>query len=91
MTVADSGAGGGEAVGDDAVGIVRHYTLCSWNGTHSYASMAVPQPDCESAEADVVAALDVVDWAAARPATARTMAVVYCIVMIDLMLFGNIL
>lgn len=52
--------------------------------------MAVPQPDCESAEADVVAALDVEDWAAARPATARTMAVVYCIVMVDMMLFGNI-
>lgn len=53
--------------------------------------MAVPQPDCESAEAEVVAALDVVDWAVARPATARTMAVVYCIVMVDVMLFGNIL
>ena len=45
--------------------------------------MAVPQPDCESAEAEEVAALDVVDWAAARPATARTMAVVYCIVVVD--------
>lgn len=50
------------------------------------ASMAVPQPDCESPEAEEVAALDVVDCAAARPATARTMAVVYCIVMIDVML-----
>ena len=59
-------------------------------GNQSYASMAVPQPDCESAETDVVAALDVVDWAAARPATARTMAVVYCIAMVDVMLFGII-
>jgi hypothetical protein len=50
--------------------------------------MAVPQPDCESAEAEEVAALDVVDWAAARPATARMMAFVYCIVMVDVMLFG---
>lgn len=50
--------------------------------------MAVPQPDCESPEAEEVAALDVVDWAAARPATARTMAVVYCIVMIDVMLLS---
>ena len=48
--------------------------------------MAVPQPDCESPEAEEVAALDVVDCAAARPATARTMAVVYCIVMVDVML-----
>ena len=48
--------------------------------------MAVPQPDCESPEAEELAALDVVDWAAARPATARTMAVVYCIVMVDVML-----
>lgn len=50
--------------------------------------MAVPQPDCESAEAEEVAALDVVDWAAARPATARTKADVYCIVIVDVMLFG---
>lgn len=30
------------------------------------------------------------DWAAARLATARTMAVVYCIVMVDVMLFGDL-
>ena len=29
LTVADSDAGGGEAVGDDAIGIVREYTRCS--------------------------------------------------------------
>lgn len=61
-------------------------TLCDCRGAQSYASMAVPQPDCESPEAEELAALDVVDWAAARPATARTMAVVYCIVMVDVML-----
>jgi len=53
--------------------------------------MAVPQPDCESAEAEVVAALDVVDWAAARPATARTKADVYCIVIVDVMLSEGVL
>ena len=62
------------------------HALCDWKGDLSYASMAVPQPDCESPEAVEVAALDVVDWAAARPATARTMAVMYCMAIIDLRL-----
>lgn len=61
VAVADSGAGGGEAVGDDAVEIVRRSTLCVREEDRSYASIAVPQPDCESAEAEEVAALDVVD------------------------------
>lgn len=41
--------------------------------------MASPQPE-ELVVAEEVAALavEVVDWAAARPATARTRAVVYC-------------
>lgn len=61
-------------------------TLCNLKEDRSYASMAVPQPDCESPEAEEVAALEVVDWAAARLATARTKAVVYCIVRVDVML-----
>ena len=86
VAVADSGAGGGEAVGDDAVEIVRRSTLCVREEDRSYASIAVPQPDCESAEADEVAALEVevVDWAAARLATARMRAAVYCM-LIDLL------
>ena len=58
---ADSDAGGGEAVGDDAAN-VRYMFDATLLGKKdkSYASMAVPQPDCELAE-EVAAALDVVD------------------------------
>ena len=52
----------------------------------SYASMAWPQPDWLVPVADEVAALEVVvlveDWAAARLATARMRAVVYCMVLL---------
>ena len=51
-----------------------------WERGSSYASMELPQPDSEL-EAEEVAALDVVDWAVARLATARRMAVVYCMVI----------
>ena len=52
----------------------------------SYASMAWPQPDWLTPVADEVAALEVevVDWAAARLATARMRAAVYCM-LIDLL------
>ena len=44
--------------------------------------MAPPQPEEEELEALEVAALEVVeDWAAARPATAKMRAVVYCILL----------
>jgi len=43
--------------------------------------MALPQPDSVPEE-DEVAALDVVDCAAAKLATARTMAAVNCIVIV---------
>jgi hypothetical protein len=42
--------------------------------------MEMPQPDVE--EAEEVAALDVVDWAVAKLATARTIAAVYCILIV---------
>ena len=57
----------------------------------SYASMAWPQPDWLVPVADEVAALEVVvlvDWAAARLATARMRAVEYCMV---LLVFGRML
>lgn len=42
--------------------------------------MALPHPEEPPEVALEVSALVVLDWAAARPATARTRAVVYCIV-----------
>jgi hypothetical protein len=64
---------------------------CVWADVHwdffSYASRAAPQPDWLVPVADEVDALEVVvlvDWAAARLATARTRAVVYCM-LIDLL------
>lgn len=41
---ADSEAGGGEAVGDDPVGVIKRLVQFEGNN-ESYASMAVPQPD----------------------------------------------
>lgn len=47
----------------------------------SYASMALPQPEVPPEVALELAEEVVLDWAAARPAAARTRAVVYCIVV----------
>lgn len=44
--------------------------------------MALPQPDVAPEADDVVALVVVVDWAAAKPAAARMIALVYCIVMV---------
>jgi len=77
-TAADPEAGGLKAIADDAVADVRVYP--GEKEDQSYASMAEPQP--EDDEADEVAAVEVVDCAAAKLATARTMAAVYCIVMV---------